>query len=186
MYGILCTKYFLLKSTTGMCPLESAKNCVKFMLTPPLTFKLFPSTFLLLDSTEIIVKTKQCQTREILTSSLAVKGEVEKWSIASIYKSYINLKGFGSPKDCGDQIKIESPQIWIWVSAVVEIVPVVALFLCIFLPLHFSSFGSSDTETDGAGNIALGLSKEHDLRFKALVSDSATFFVVWPAYITNT
>lgn len=135
MYGILCTKYFLLKSTTGMCPLESAKNCVKFMLTPPLTFKLFPSTFLLLDSTEIIVKTKQCQTREILTSSLAVKGEVEKWSIASIYKSYINLKGFGSPKDCGDQIKIESPQIWIWVLAVVEIVPVVALFLCIFLPL---------------------------------------------------
>ena len=56
--------------------------------------------------------------QEILTSSLAVKGEVEKWPITSIYKSYLNLKGFGLPRDCGDQIGTESPHIWIWVLGV--------------------------------------------------------------------
>ena len=54
------------------------------------------------------------------------------------------------------------------------------------LRLRSSSFGGSDTETVGAGNIALGLYKEHDLRFKALVSDSATVFIAWPTYIINT
>ena len=53
----------------------------------------------------------------------------------NIYNSYLNLKGFGLPRDCGDQIGTESPHIWIWVSGVVEIVPVVALFVCVRLPL---------------------------------------------------
>ena len=51
------------------------------------------------------------------------------------------------------------------------------------LRFRSASFGGSDTETGAAGNIALGLCKEHDLRFKAMLSDSATFFLAWPAYI---
>ena len=112
-----------------MCPWESAKNCAKCLQIISLNIFIFGFH-------RNGCKTKQCQTQEILTLSLAVIGQVEKWPITSIFKSYnINLKGFGLPKDCGDQIGTESPQIWIWVSGVVEIVPVVALFVCVRLPL---------------------------------------------------
>ena len=96
--------------------------------------------------------------------------------------SYLNLKDFGLPRDCGDQIGTESPHIWICMG----------FGSCGNSPhgstlrLRSSSFSGSDTETDGAGNIPLPLYKKHDLRFKALVSDSATFFIAWPTYIINT
>ena len=94
----------------------------------------------------------------------------------NIYNSYLNLKGFGLPRDCGDQIEIESPHIGIWLLGVVEIVPVVALFVCVRLLLAVLTQKLME----------LGLYKKHDLRCKALVSDSTIFFIAWPTYIINT